>query len=193
MYVCTRTYTRRVCLVPARCFYAFRVMRMDTHIRMHTYIQYQPTYTIGLCNIRMFWLRQAIMSIALSNAIFLPSGIAIFLPIRSQGTGAERPRSAFRTMTGFVRCKGGSCSTTFFAIFPGHRTTEDIALRWKQKKRRAQVFSNVIAEPNWVASTSACPRQCPCRFSLAYSVLICKATGGATDGQGQGEEQEQMG
>ena len=108
---------------------------MDTHIRMHTYIQDQPTYTIGLGNIRMFWLRQAIMSIALSNAIFLPSGIAIFLPIRSQGTGAKRPRSA----------------------------------------------------------TSACPRQCPCRFSLAYSVLICKATGGATDGQGQGEEQEQMG
>ena len=64
-------------------------MRMDTHVRMHTYNQDQQTYTIGLCNIRRIWLSQAIMSIALPNAIFLSTSIAlpnaIFLPTRSQG------------------------------------------------------------------------------------------------------------
>ena len=72
---------------PCSCavFYGFRVMRMDAHVRMHTYNQDQQTYTIGLCNIRRIWLSQAIMSIALPNAIFLPTSIAIFLPTRSQG------------------------------------------------------------------------------------------------------------
>ena len=64
-------------------------MRMDAHVRVHTYNQDQQTYTIGLCNIRQIWLSQAIMSIALRNAIFLSTSIA--LPPLDVLTGKRKP------------------------------------------------------------------------------------------------------